>query len=81
MKHKYQLDMMELHSKDLIASPKSFITGMIDFLGVECLSDYLNVVNDRVFTAESKTHYNIQWTNEQIMMVKENIRKYEGLQT
>ena len=80
VKHKYQLDMMELHSKDLIASPKSLIIDMCDFLGVECSDDYLNVVIDKVFTAESKTRYNIQWTSEQIMMVKENIQKYEGLQ-
>ena len=81
VKHKYQLDMMELHSKDLINSPRSMISGLCDFLGVQCPDDYLDVVSSKVFTIESKTRYNIKWTNEQIMFVKESIQKFKALQT
>lgn len=81
VKHQYQLDMMELHSKDLITSPRSMINSICDFLGVHCSDHYLDVVSDKVFTSQSNTRYNIKWTNEQIMMVKENIQKFEALRT
>ena len=73
------MDMMELHNMDLIATPKAVISEMCSFLAVQCSDEYLDAASNKVFNAVSKTRYNIKWKNEQILLVKQNIQKYETL--
>ena len=80
VKHMFHIDVMQLHNRDLITSPKAMISEMCNFLGAQCSDDFLNVASDKVFDTESQTRYNIKWTDEQILLVKENIKKYEELQ-
>ena len=79
MKQKFNLDTMDVHGKDLIANPKVMINKMCDFLQVPCSDDYLNIVNNKIFSSESKTRYNVKWTDEDIAKIKENIKKYDNL--
>ena len=79
LKHAYQMDMMELHNMDLITTPKAVISEICSFLAVQCSDEYLDATSNKVFNAVSKTRYNIKWKNEQILLVKQNIQKYETL--
>ena len=79
MRHKFNLDTMDVHGKDLIANPKVMINKICDFLQVPCSDDYLDIVSRKIFSSESKTRYNVKWTDEQIAKIKENIQKYDNL--
>ena len=79
MRQKFNLDTMDVHGKDLIVNPRVMINKMCDFLQVPCSDDYLNIVSNKIFSSESKTRYNVKWTDEQISKIKENIKKYDSL--
>ena len=79
MRQIFNLDTMYVHGKDLIANPKVIINKMCNFLRVPCSDDYLNIVSRKVFSSESKTRYNVIWTDDQISKVKENILKFDNL--
>ena len=79
MRQQFNLDIMDVHGKDLIANPKVIINKMCDFLQASCSDDYLNIVSRKIFSSESKTRYNVVWPDEQISKIKENILKYDGL--
>ena len=79
MRQQFNLDTMDIHGKDLIANPKVIINKMCDFLQVSCSDNYLDIVSRKVFSSESKTRYNVIWTDEQISKIKENIVKYDSL--
>ena len=79
MRQKFNLDIMDVHGKDLIANPKVMINKMCDFLQVPCSDDYLDIVSRKMFSSESKTRYNVKWTDKHIAKIKENIQKYDSL--
>ena len=79
MRQKFNLDTMDVHGKDLIANPRVMINKMCDFLQVPCSDDYLNIVSNKIFSSESKTRYNVKWTDEDIAKIKRNILKYDNL--
>ena len=79
MRQEFNLNVMDIHSKDLIADPKATVGKMCAFLQVHCSDDYLNIVSEKIFSGESKTRYKLAWTNEQISKVKEGIMKYSSL--
>jgi len=80
IKAKYNLDVLEVHGKDLIADPKKVIWKMCNFLQVSCPDHFLSVCADKVFPEESKTRYKLKWSNDQISAVKMNIERYHNLQ-
>ena len=79
VKIKYNLDVLEVHGKDLIADPKKVIMTMCDSLQVNCPNHFLSMCADKVFPEELKTRYKLKWTNDQISTVKMNIKKYQNL--
>ena len=79
MRQQFNLDTMDVHGKDLIANPKVMINKMCNFLQVPCSDEYLDIVSKKIFSSESKTRYNVKWTDEQIAKIKENIQKYDNL--
>ena len=79
MRQQFNLDTMDVHGKDLIANPKVMINKMCNFLQVPCSDEYLDIVSRKMFSSESKTRYNVKWTDEQIAKVKENILKFDSL--
>jgi len=79
MRQQFNLDVMDVHGKDLITNPMVIINRMCDFLRVSCSNNYLNTVSQKMFSSESKTRYKVAWTNEQLSEIKENILKYNTL--
>ena len=79
MKQRFNLDIMEVHNTDLITNAKVTIQRMCAFLDVFCSDEFLKTVSKKIFRDESRTRYNMVWTNDHIFKVKENILKYDNL--
>ena len=78
-KEKYNLDMFEVHGKDLVEHPDSTIIKLCDFLGTSCADTYIQSCSDTLFKTESKTRYKVKWTKDLISKVKKYISKYDNL--
>ncbi|XP_065896154.1 uncharacterized protein [Dysidea avara] len=78
-KGKYNLDLLEVHGKDLIGNPKDSILKMCNFLGVSCSESYLETCANKLFPSESKTRYKIKWDDHLISYVQQYIMKYDSL--
>jgi len=76
---KYNLDVLEVHGKDLIGNPKDSILKMCNFLGVSCSESYLQICTNKLFPSESKTRYKIKWDDHLISYVQQYIIKYDSL--
>ena len=79
LRHKYNLNFMAVHGKDLIADPKTTILSMCNFLGVSCSDDYLEACDNKIFKTESKTRYKITWTKGLTATVQDNIMNFDSL--
>ena len=75
----YQLDLLEVHGRDLIETPKEMMIKMCGFLGVNCSHNYLEICSNKVFKSESKTRHLIKWTDNQIKQIQANIKMYRSL--
>ena len=78
-KEKYNLDVLEVHGKDLIGNPKDSILKMCNFLGVSCSESYLEICVNKLFPSESKTRYKIKWDDRLVSHVQQYIIKYDSL--
>jgi len=78
-KKKYNLDIIEIHGKDLISNPRGTLLKMCNDLGVTCSNDYLEMCSNKIYKTQSETRYMIQWTNDQLQNVQQNIEKYSSL--
>ena len=79
-KEMYNLDIVEIHGKDLISDPRATLLKLCNHLGVHCSNNYLEICSKKVFKTESKTRQLINWTNEQLKTIQQNIDKYSNLQ-
>ena len=79
MKSNYDLDYLEVHGKDLIKNPKTILLSMCEFLRVSCSDDYLEICSNKMFKTESKTRYNLKWTNELLSDIQDSIMKFDNL--
>ena len=78
-KKKYNLDIIEVHGKDLILDPKGTLLKLCNQLGVTCFGDYLEMCSKKIFKTESRTRYLVKWTDEQLELIQQNIKKYNCL--
>ena len=78
-KEQYNMDMLEVHGKDLVEDPHATITKLCNFLGVSCSDTYIQGCSDTLFKTESKTRYKIKWTKDLISKVEDYIIKYDNL--
>jgi len=78
-KKRYNLNVIEIHGKDLILDPRGTLLKMCNDLGVTCSDNYLEMCSNKIYKTESKTRYMIQWTDDQLQMVQQNIEKYSSL--
>ena len=78
-KERYNMDMLELHGKDLIEHPDASIIKLCNFLGVSCSDTYIQGCSDTLFKTESKTRYKVNWTEDLISKVEDYILKYDDL--
>ena len=79
LKEKYNLDIIKVHGKDLISDPKGTLSKLCNQLGVTCSDDYLEKCNKKIFKTESRTRLLLKWTEEQLELIQQNIRKYNCL--
>ena len=78
-KKKYNLDVIQIHSKDLISNPRGTLIKLCNYLGVTCSDKYLEICSNKIYKSESRTRDKIEWTDSQIKTVQENIEKYDCL--
>ena len=79
VKEKCNLDIIEVHGKDLISDPKGTLLRICDQLGVTCSDNYLEVCSKKIFKTESRTRHLLKWTEEQLELIQQNIDKYSCL--
>jgi hypothetical protein len=65
-----------IHLVDLIHQPRFVMKELCETVQVECHSDYLDLCEEKVFTALSKTRYLVKWSRKQIETVANMIERY-----
>ena len=75
----FNLDTIEIHSKDLISDPKGTLLRICNSLAVTCSDDYLEICSSKIFKMESRTRQLVQWTEEQLQTIQQNIDMYSNL--
>ena len=78
-KEKYNLDIIEIHSHELISDPSGTLFKVCNSLEVTCSNNYLEICSKKTFKNISKTRHLIQWTDGQLKTVQWNIDKYSSL--
>ena len=78
-KKKYNLDIIEIHGKDLILDPRGTLLKLCGSLGVTCSDNYLDICSNKIYKTESRTRHLVNWTNESLQMVQQNIENYSLL--
>lgn len=77
---KYKLDILEVHSDDLILNPRKTIIEMCNFLKVSCTETYLNICTHKIFKVSSKSRYRLVWKDYHLVKIKSHIKKFNNLQ-
>ena len=78
-KKTYNLDIIEVHGKNIILDPKGSLLQLCNDLGVTCSKKYLDICSNKIYKTQSRTRRLINWTNESVKMVQQNIEKYTVL--
>jgi len=78
-KKRFDLDVIEVHGKDLIDDPNKVISEICDFLHVNCDDHYKSVCSSKIYPNESKTRYQLHWEDYQIKYVQSGIEKFNNL--
>ena len=75
----YNLDVIEIHGKDLISDPKGTLLRICRHVGVICSDNYLEICKSKIFSSGSKTRFMIKWTDEQLQIIQDNINQFSNL--
>ena len=75
----YNLDVIEIHTKDLLLDPKRTLLKICSSLGVTCFDNYVEICSNKLYKHESRTRHMLEWTEEQLKTVQQNIDKYNSL--
>ena len=78
-KKTYNLDMIEIYSKDVVSDPRGTLLKLSDHVGVNCSNNYLGLCEKKIYKTESRTRRFIEWPNEQLKVIQQNIEKYDNL--
>ena len=78
-KKTYNLDIIEIHGKDLILDPRGTLSKLCNDLGVICYNNYLDICSKKIYKTESRTRRLIKWNIGSLKMMKQNIKKYSSL--
>jgi hypothetical protein len=73
------LDVMDVHSADMIEHPKKTLLQICKFLKIECDDKYLQDCASIVFPSPSKTRHNVKWTPQLKDAVQYRISQYPFL--
>ena len=75
----YNLDVLQIHGKELILDPTGTLLKLCNYLGVTCSNNYLEICSNKIYKKESRTRHMIKWTDEQLNMIQQNIEKHSSL--
>lgn len=75
-----QNNLLDLKHELVIDKPQDALKKSCDFLGIEVNDKYLNDCASIVFKSHSKTRNSIEWTSENIELVKQKISEFDFLQ-
>ena len=75
----YNLDIIQIHGKDLISDPRGTLLKLCNDLGVACSNNYLDICSNKIFKTESRTRHKIMWTDRQLRMIQNNIERFSSL--
>ena len=75
-----KLSVIEVHSSDFIANPKSTMRRLCLLLYIDCSEEYIHLCAEKAFTSESRTRKLVEWKPELIDLVAQNIQQYDHLQ-
>ena len=78
-KKTYNLDIIEIHGKSLIFDPRGTLLKLCSNLGVTCSKNFLDICNSKIYKTQSRTRHLINWTNERLQIVQQNVKKYSSL--
>ena len=75
----YNLDIIQIHGKDLVTDPTDTLLKLCNYLGVTCSNSYLENCSNQIFKRESRTRHMIKWDDKHIDMIQQNINKHSSL--
>ena len=75
----YNLDLIQIHGKELILDPTGTLLKLCNYLGITCSNNYLEICSNKLYKNESRTRHMIKWTDEYLSMIQQNIEKHSSL--
>ena len=76
MIHLLGLNLLEIHSDDLVHTPTKVVHKLCTTFHLPCTVEYISMCTRKVFKTESKSRFLIQWTPFLISMVGQEMKKY-----
>lgn len=74
-----RLNVIELHSADMISDSKQTIRKVCSRLHLDCTDKYLHMCAQTTYPAESRSRDLVQWTEENIRIVAQSIQRFDSL--
>ncbi|MFX0095126.1 MAG: sulfotransferase domain-containing protein, partial [Candidatus Hodarchaeota archaeon] len=71
-----KIDIYHLRLEELITQPKLRLAELLTFLGLTASEEYLDDCAKLIYKSPRKTRYSIDWSEEQIERVKNEMTKY-----
>ena len=72
-------DLLIARHEELIEAPEDFLKKMCAFLGVDASEEYLRDAGGIIFKSPSKTRSKLEWREQEIAAVHENIKHFDFL--
>lgn len=76
---KVPLNVIEVHNVDMISNPKKVMKKICSHLRIDCPTDYLHMCAEFTYPCESRSRELVQWTDENIQLVADNIQRFHSL--
>ena len=73
------MNILEVHSEDVVKDARRQLLRMCEFLQVDCPESYLQACGSKVYKSVSRTRDLVYWPPEIRAQVEQNIEKYNGL--
>ena len=74
-----ETELLEIRHEEIIAEPVRWLRLMCTFLGVDCPADYENQCAQIVFQSPHKSRNDINWTLEDLEMVRKKMQSFSFL--
>lgn len=79
MTNTVHLNIIAIHTIDMITKPKITMRMLCDWLRISCSEQFLQMCTHKIFSSEPKSRHLIKWTPYLIELVTQNIQKYHHL--